>query len=111
MQMTRHIAMLLLLIAAILSSATAMPVDGHGKVASGGCHEHGKRPARQPSDYACCVAGHSFAVVRATVTPQALLALVQQIAAPRLETAAAYSELRVPHALPGFLPGSIPLRV
>jgi len=109
--MTRHIAMLLLLIAAILSSAAVMPVDGHGKVATGGCHEHGKRPARQPSDYACCVAGHGFAVVRAAVTPQPLSALIQQIAAPWLERAAAYSGFRVPHALPGFLRGSIPLRV
>ena len=109
--MTRHIAMLLLLIAAILSSAAVTPVDGHGRVATGGCHEHGKRPPQQPSDYACCVAGHAFAVVRATVAPQPLLTLIQQIAAPRLETAAAYSDFRVPHALPGFLPGSIPLRV
>ena len=110
--MTRYMAMLLLLVGAIFSSAAAMPMNARGKVATGGCHEHGKRPARPPSDYACCVAGHGVAVVRAMVIPQPLLeAMIHQVAAPRLQPVAAYSEFRVAHALHGVLPGNIPLRV
>ena len=35
--------------------------------APAGCHEHGKKvPAPQHTDYACCVAGHSAAVVQSS---------------------------------------------
>jgi hypothetical protein len=65
------ILVLLLLAGSAMSSLAMQAAPGIHDERPSGCHEHGKKaPAHQPADYACCVAGHSSALVRASCVPQ-----------------------------------------
>jgi len=114
MKKIRYIMALLLLSGSVLSSFAAQSSTAdHGRLPTGGCHEHGKsRPAPQRSDYACCVTGHGVAIVTATFCAQSALQVLLSIVSDTGRKASpAVREIVTPPFLPGFPLGSMPLRV
>lgn len=74
MKSFRFIVAFLLLVVAVTSSTTAGALIVNHTAPPAGCHEHGKKiPPPQHADYACCVAGHSAAVVQASDVQRAPL--------------------------------------
>jgi len=114
MKKIRYIMTLLLLSATVMSSlAVQSSTADHGSRPTSGCHEHGKSsPAPPHSDYACCVAGHGFAVVQASFDPRfALQVLLNIVSETDRKASPAVCEIITLPFLPDFPPGSMPLRV
>ncbi len=112
MKIKRYKVALLLLMVAAVESSVATTAVLHAGVAPAGCHQHGKSPAPQQEDHACCVAGHGFAVVRPSLVPRPLAEEISnEVAAPRLQAAVVHLEGRIARASLGFASGSMPLRV
>lgn len=105
----------LLLLAGMATSSLAMQtsVADHESRTGGGCHEHGKSaPQPKSPDYACCVAGHSVAVVQAVVhLGPAAQVVVNLITDTDFQTSAMLGENRNSPVLPDIPSGSIPLRI
>ncbi len=114
MKNIRYIMVLLLLNAATMSSLAQQTVSAdHGSRPTAGCHEHGKpAPVRPRGDFACCLAGHSFAVVPASVHLQPALPLaLNRVPETGLQTSPMVREIIAPPLLLVFPAGSLPLRV
>lgn len=78
-----------------------------------GCHDHGKNvPARPPASYACCVAGHSSAVVQASCVlhPPLPASIALLLTGPPPPEAAPGSGQVLQVSL-GAPPGASPLRI
>ena len=95
-----------------VSSLALQAAPGIHDETPSGCHEHGKKtPARQPADYACCVAGHSSALVQASRIPQAQqVSIGFVLTAPSLQPTNLYGEA-VLQMYSGTPPNQTPLRI
>jgi hypothetical protein len=95
-----------------MTSLAVQPTPGIHDETPSGCHEHGKKaPAHQPVDYACCVAGHSSALVQASCVPQGQqVSIGFVLTGPSLQPPELYG-VAVLQTYSGTPPRQIPLRI